>query len=593
MFWVKKTSKVLFLGKSNYIFYTSFIFTIIVLSSAYLYNLVTFILYSKIFPVGSVSQSPLPLLVKHFNCSVTFNYFFCMTDIFLLLALLLAVEIFTMVRAIHMRRKVHALGLILYFIIMQLLASVSVFILLLSPHASVAILSMKADTDIRQSLTALNNPNTLQRIGVETSVDKIVDRLTSSRLKNFFIAELNPQKGAVMSYLKISRGEKNTLYNASILPHQLDNNSTKNQKLSSHLLLFSNNTLVISKIDKQTIEHLVPFLADKMVRIEFQKGPKSPTISFLNDKNYNIEQKKQEEILLNKQKEYIAGLESFLTESDTIIQKNQNIIDSYQTDKQREQKAYDDYLAQYGNWYSDCKAQLGNDPICDTGKSKIDENLSILKQNIQTVEDDRKQASENLIAQTQYKQSATFDLAVAKKNYQDAIDNPITPELQDGVFDPPNLIFVRFYDKENKPLSFYLETTLHEYLHFYSSSATNDLDTFLEEGITDYFKLQIASKYLERDTLTLGYPYEVEAIATLLDHMSKNQLITYYFDKNQSDLEKWFDNNYSSSDYQTFLLDGKGITYASPTDEKTKQKYLNDIETILARKKNFSSSSTN
>lgn len=587
--WLRKTGKILFLGKSNYVFYLFFVLIISVLSFLYLYNLVAFTLYAKVFEVTNTSTLPLSLLSHTFTCSVTFNYFLCTADIVLLIGLAIAVELFVLLKIFHERKKIHMIGLVVYFFSMQSIAGVSLIVLFFGPHATIFALSIKANTEIQNTITKLNNPTILRKAEVVTSTDTIASAIKSSSLHNFSIAELNPVKGAVLSYLKIPKDGKSTLYNASLLPYQLDSKQNKNKKLTSHILLFPNNTLVVTVADRAAIEKLLPLLADRMVQVEFKKDPKSPTISFLNDKDYNVEQKKQEEALLQKQRDYISYVEGFITESDDIIQKNQAIINSYTTDKQNAQTEYDNYSRDFAHWYSDCTAQLGNDPLCEQGRSKIDENLNILRSNIQVVEDDRKQASENIASQAQYKQSAIVDLATAKQSYQEALDNPVTPELQNGVFDPPKLIFVKYYDKEKKTLSFYLDTTLHEYLHFYSSSNTKNLDTFLEEGITDYLKVKILSNYVEPESLSLGYPDEVEVIAALVKKLPKDLLLRFYFDKDQTELEKWFTSTYSASDYKSFILDGKAITYTSFDDAKRRQKYVGDMIAMLGKKKNFSS----
>lgn len=595
--WFTKTGKILFLEKKQLIFYLTFICALTALTSFYIYNLITFSLSKNIFQITQMTNTqstPLLLLLRNFSCSASFSYLVCSVDIILLLGIALIVEVFVIIRIIFLRKTVHVFSIALYFFAMQLLAIVSLWILFIGPSIVVNILSAKADMDIQNSVIALNNSTTLHKIGTETVVDKIAEKISSSSdLKGFSITELNPTKGAVLSYLKVPKTGRDNLYNASILPYELSLAKNRNKKISSHLLLFTNNTLVINNVDRKTLEKLVSLLADKMIRTEFKKDPMIPKISFLNDTEYNIEQKKQAEALLKKQRDYISYLQGFVSNSDNIIQKNQNIINTYQADKQNAQTEYDNYIRDYGNWYVDCKAQLGNDPLCEKGKNKIDENLNILRQNIQIVEDNKKQAEENIALQTQYKQSAIVDLAKAKQNYQEAIDNPITPELQDGVFDPPNLIFVRYYDNENKTLSFYLDTTLHEYLHFYSSSETKNLDTFLEEGITDYLKIQILSKYLEPESLTLGYPDEVEVMATLVKYLPKVMLTSYYFNKDQKGLEAWFNATYDNQAYQSFIMDGKAITYAPIGDEKTKQRYVKDMETLLAKKGNFSSVTAN
>ena len=90
------------------------------------------------------------------------------------------------------------------------------------------------------------------------------------------------------------------------------------------------------------------------------------------------------------------------------------------------------------------------------------------------------------------------------------------------------------------------------------------------------------------DALAVAYPDEVEVVATLAKYLPKEKLLSFYFDKDQKELEKWFDDLYGATNYKSFILDGKAITYAPFDNDTLRQKYVGDITDILAKKKNVS-----
>lgn len=582
---MKNRLKLLFLSKPAYFFYFVFIFLNILIFFIYFYNLTTFALNIKEFAVADAYKYyPSTLLNDRFSCSSGNQFFLCGSEIFLFLLLVLFVEVFAVWNTIHSRKKVHKLILILYLPVMQLFAILALLVLAYTPEAVFAYLSRQAQGEIKKSISVLNNPDEINKAGVETSPEEITSKIRSSSLKNFSIAESNPLKGAVLSYLKIPKKDKDTLYRAIIIPYKLDTSAAQ-KKLPFSVLLFPDNTLVVNRADKKNIERLVPVISTKMIIAEFNEEASlknEPKMSFLNEIDYVVHQTRQEEKVKKEFEDFIDYLNNYIVEADSVIRTNQSIINSYPVDKQRYQREHQEYIAKWGNWYQECKSELGNDPICESGKTTIDSNIRSIEADINSVDEYKKEAERNLSLQIVYKNDTLKDLAVAKQTYQDFLKNPVTAEFQDGVFNPPDSIYIRYYDKEYKPLTYYLNTVIHEYLHAYSYNPDFKLEPFLDEGFTDFFKLVIEAKYIEPEAILVGYPDEVSIVEEMIKHLPEEKIIQFYFDQNQTGFQKLFVETYSPLDYENFILKGKNLLYASLKDEALKKKYVDEIKAVLA-----------
>lgn len=583
-FW--ESIKYLFLEQKY--FYIIFAITSILIFVIYSYNLTLFALNVKEFSLADNLKNPYPstLLSDKFSCSSGLEYFTCSGYALLFLALLPFIEIYIIRKIVVSWKKINKLTLLLYVPVMQIFVFMALLVLTYTPEVVFSNLSRKAKNEIRKSIVVINNPNELSKGGVVSSTENISKKIKSSSLENFTIVESNPLKGAVLSYLKIPKTGKDTLYKTIIIPYQLDAPESKKIKLFFNILLFPDNTLVVNKIDKKTIEKLVPILTDKMVKSEFKSlaNDKSPKISFLNEIDYVVYQTKQEEKIKREFEGYIYDSNSYIKESDIIIQTNRNIINFYPSNKEAAQKEYDDYISKWGGWYQSCKSELGDDPVCTDGKTTFDNAVKSLEADIRYVDENKKEVEKNLNLQIIYRNEALKDLEIIKQNYQNFLKNPITAVLQDGVFNPPNDIFIRYYDKEHKPLTYYLNTVLHEDLHFLSFSPDYELDTFLDEGFTDYLKLIILAKYVEPEALLLNYPHEVAIIDGLTKYFPQEKLTPIYLGKNQTAFQFLFVKAYGVLEYEDFIRKGKSLSYLSLKDEALRNKYVSEIQDILSGK---------
>lgn len=579
----KQSLKLLFLNKKFYIFLLLFFIGNFFLYNQYTRALKYFTLNTNNFVLSdAINIHPIDLLSNKFNCE-TGTY--CQGYSFSFLFLIIFLEGFIIYSIFKYRKTIKKRIIFLYVILLQFLLITPIVVITISTSCFFSTLTQQANREIKSSVELLNNTTERDKAGILSSVEIITKKVETSTLDNFNIIESNPQKGAILSFLKISKQNKDTFYRAIVIPYQLNLQENQKEVLNSTLLYFPDNTLIVIKVNKKDIEILLPVLANKMLLTKFKSlllSKKIPSTLFLNETDYIVYQTKQEEKNKKKFEDYIVYLNNFVKESDDIIQSNQNTINSYPSDKQKYQKEYEDYVAKWGGWYQSCKSDFGNDPICEDGKNKIEQNINILKQNIQLVEDYKIQAENNLKLQTSYKSSSVNDLVIAKRNYQDFLKNPITAGVQDGVFNPPNNIYIKFYEKENNPLTYYLNTSLHEYLHFYAYNTNYTLEPFLDEGLTDYLKAIIESKYIEKNSITVNYSHEISIVEDLVKSIPIEKIIPLYFEQNNVGLQKVIVNTYRNIDYKNFISKGKNLFYTPNNEIEIGDTYLMEIKNMLS-----------
>jgi len=584
---IMRIIKKLFLGKTNYIFYSAFIIINFLIYIIYSHNLTLFALNAKEFTIAEdLRYYSSAFLSEKFNCKSATGYIFCGLDIVLFLIVLLLIEVFAVSKVVKLRKKLKKLPLTLYLLIMQIFVIVSIFILGYTPEMVLTTLAKKADNEIKASAELLNKREETSKRSILISIDNIIKKLDTSSLDNFHIFESSVQKVAILSFLRIPKKKPDTFYRSIVIAYQLNLPQIQEIKLPSNIILFDDNTLVINKLSKKDTEKLAPILADRMVVLEFKEiiGPKpTPNVLFLDETDYIVYQRREEEKIKGELRGHIEYLNNYIKKSDEIIASNQNAVNSYPSNKQKSQKEYDDYVLRWGNWYDKCKIQSGDSSNCEDGKTTIGNSIKILKENIEMVEGNKNQAEQNLKLQIQYKDEAIRNLSTVEQNYQNFLKNPITAEFQNGVFNPKDRIYIRFYDKEQRPFSIYLNTLLHEYLHYYSYSPFYNLEIFLDEGITDFLRLKIVSRYVEKKNVVISYIYEVPIVEKLTKVISVGELVPIYISKDRVGFQNKFVEHYSQLEYENFILKGKSLYYTSWNQVMVKEHYAKEINKLLSK----------
>lgn len=577
----------LFFSKFNLLLIILFILTNAAIFFLATHNLMIFAQNASVFTI-SQSNNLLPalLLQSSFSCIHALSYFFCGADVFLLWGFIIFFEIFVLIKLYTLRKSIGKVVAFLYLFCMQSFIALTVLILLSPPAIVTQQLTIQGTTVIANSFTKLNNPLQQKTNGIITNAQTIKDTITNAPITGFQIVESQPAKNAVLQLLQITPDKKDTFFRSIVLSTTLNTYvRQKNPILTADLLYFPNKTLIVNNTRLEDITIIFPTLTRKMLEAFLPAGDLSksdPQIAFLDNAEYIVYQKQEEEKIKKEFESYIASIKTYLDQADAALAQNQRILENYPLEKQQHQQTYDDYVAKWGNWYTSCISKTVELNTCEDGKENIETNIQILLQNIKAVDENVKKAEENLALQKRYKEDTRDSLLIAEENYKSFLKNPIKAELQAGVFHPPSSIYIRFFSDKKRTLSFYLGTTVHEYLHYYSYTPANQLDVFLEEGYTDYLTQKIEKQYVDPKSVGVGYVYEVAVIEELLKHIPEEKMTAIYFAKNQKSLQELFAKKYNTTTYDTFLLEGKNLFYTSLEDKQQREAYVESIKRILS-----------
>jgi len=595
---LKQNLKFFFFNKIFLVFLVIYLLGNFFLYSQYTQSLKQFALNIKIFTLSEVvNYHPINLLADKFDCQIANGL--CDNYSLLLISLFIILEGFVIYSIFKYRRTIRKRVILLYTLSLQILLIVPFLAILIVPYRLFPALTQQADKEIENSIQLLLNENERQKQGITndlTLIERTIEANDSLPLLNV----ANPKEEAILQTMGITIESKDSLYRLAVIPYQVyfpEKPSLSKEKIEFEALLFPNNTLVPIKINKNLLTSLMPALTRKTVKKEFSKYSKKsePRIDTINSKEYLELRKIENEKIKKGIKNHIINLNNFIKESDGIIQINQGIINSYPSDKQNAQNEYENYNRKWGSWYQECKNQLGSDPICEEGKGKIEQGIGILKENIQIVESDKNQAEQNAKLQLDYKNGAISDLYIAKENYQNFLKNPITPENESGVFVSPNQIHIRYDDEIEVPFSEYFSTFIHEYLHYFSSQNINDLPTFLEEGLTDYFNEKFLQGFFKADSLEnhLGYPNEVKILHKIAETIPEEKLMNVYFTKSESQFKNNFNTYFKTIGYERFINAVQQITFTNPKDTELKEKLTTEIIELLSQKQATTSGQKN
>ena len=83
-----------------------------------------------------------------------------------------------------------------------------------------------------------------------------------------------------------------------------------------------------------------------------------------------------------------------------------------------------------------------------------------------------------------------FGVKPKKKSIWGPLRNPVTPEYQAGAFVYPDNIYIKYDPIESSSFSEYLQSIVHEYLHYENNSITDKFPKFLERGSHRLFSIE-------------------------------------------------------------------------------------------------------
>lgn len=599
----KHSLKTLFFNKPAFIFLVAFLLANFIFFMQYVEALKSFALLEKAFTIADAQKvHTIDLLSNNFTCETKTTIPDCDNYINTLFILFILLESFLVYLFIKNRKIISKKILIGNSIFLQLFLVLPLIVVVYAPYRTFNILGQQANKEIINSISLLNNKENLEKSDIKYTLNTIRTKMGSEENLPILLED-DPKEQAILQVLGVTQNTKDSLYKVAIIPYQVyyaPEIIPQKNKIDFEVFLFPNNTLIVQSINRNLVEQLAPVLAGKLVKTKFHEYVKfvniAPVVDAPEEKEYILIRKREDEKIKRRYEESIAYLDNYIRESAEIIQANQSIINSYPSNKQRFQKMYEDYIARLGNWYQECKSELGDEPFCEEGKSKIDNNIKILKENIEAVEADKNQAEQNLKLQTIYKNEAIGELNNVRQNYQDFLENPVTAETEGGVFLSPNTIHLKYKFAEKYPFSYYLFTATHEHLHFYSyktKDLSNELPTFIDEGITDYLTSIVIDDFLGKQTQYIGYLNEVEIIKRFISEISEDKLKKIYFSKNEYKLEEFIDNTFPKGRYKQIKAKGNLLSLTMSTDKETQESLKRNILELLLDKEASSSNNAN
>lgn len=511
------------------------------------------------------------ILFEKFFSTLTRNYAGGIT-----IGLILYTEIFTVITFILLIRKHYRKRVILpYLLIIQIL-SASLILLAFGFAPSIAIdsLNNEATEDIKKQLSLISSTEGLEQLSVESTPEGIKNKLLLSSDPPMIMDEY-ADVFAIIYSLDIK--EEDTLYRAVILPKVIS--EKEEWGLSYNALLLPNNILVMKNPTRKLLNEVLPTLSMKIIEKEMSKyikNKRQPNFAVLSDDAYDIVQNQKIDKVKDDYINRIAQIKKEITEADNYIQSLSLTIASLEQEKSSYKNRADKALI-------DCREYFGAEGC------RKEEN--IVARNMESIDNNLKSALEALQGWKNLRPKIASSLNITQKSYEDFLKFPITPEIQDGVFQPPDSIYVKYRTEgDNIPSpSDYLNVGIHEYLHYLSDNDGELLPTFINEGFTDYLANDLTKKYSYRAEIRLRYPEEVSIIKRLVKSIPENALLITYFDNSERLFETLINATYPKGTYEELLIKGESLTYLNIEDVNSREQILQEILTLLPEKSATSS----
>ena len=572
----KETLECLFLN-IRYLIFLIIISTgiVAVLWVAYNQNL-RFALNEKLFEVTDVFKTDsVSLLTQRFTCSTSSDtWSWCGFDAVLLILLFLFIEGFALWVIIKRRKTIAKRFLIAYVLIQQIYPVLLFVLYLYVPDAVVSNLSKQADQEIVKSVSVLASAEKRTNLGIINTINDIGKALEkTAEIPTFF--EHEPEVEAILQLQKITHTDKDTLYRSVIIPsilYDATKSASLKEQIQFDVLLFPTNTLIIKSANQSVVKQLTPILAKKLLSINYasyiKRPKKSPNVSVLENEQYLVVlQKKQEEL----KRDHQNGMQ----EVSNGLQNIENTISQLQSALVAADVEYSRYETYGQNWLNECESALSpTDSFCLEGKQTIEKSL-------QESRVGKSQIETRLKEYVEVKPKWLLALNQRRKAYEDFLRDPVTPEYQAGAFVSPDNIYIKYDPIESSSFSEYLQTLVHEYLHYENNNATDKFPKFLEEGVTDYLASNLVKEFLQTQSLDSGYPELVEVITLLLDKLSKDNVFQAYFTRQESTIKSLVDKRYGKGVYNQLKTKSDQIYYMSTMDSVTKTDILKEITALL------------
>lgn len=470
------------------------------------------------------------LLTARFYCPKTLPGFACQTDEIGRAMMVLALLAVAAVVLALWQKKERKKRRWLVFLLLPLVLFVSILILNRIPVLVAAQLATNASEEIRDHAKVVETPHSRSQAGITDDIASIAATLKKHKQPPIYY-EYKPLAEAVYHATGNTHSENDTLYRAVILPQTAYHEFPANEA-SFDALLFSNNVLIVGSASGDLVQHLAPSLAHTIIAASYAAHLKntSPTITVLSKSEYNV-------VLAKKAEEHKGEIAAAINEIKSAIQEVENFI------------AYANSIKNSSRYRASIEAD---------------------------------------IAEAQYYLGQyRWALGAHQQAYADFEKNPITPELQAGIFTPPKNIYIKFFDKEQVPFASYIAVMIHEALHYEDSGNSRDIPVALEEGITDYLASRLIQKFLTPQSLITfsptyeGYPEFIRFISHIVRRVPENDLLDAYFSRDEAALKKLISTQYDEKLYEAFIQKTDQLYYLG-TKKDGRDALIADIEALFS-----------
>lgn len=335
------------------------------------------------------------------------------------------------------------------------------------------------------------------------------------------------------------------------------------RKLSSMIL--ADNTLIITKIEPGDLQAVASILGSTFITNYFSGriAKPAPKISIMSQKEYVKHRQQEANTRIQQLKDEIQLVDDKISSLSAGIAHDKEQITYYQDLASASAKKLDDTYRQcinageykngkYIHYYSEsyCKTQQSNlTAENDTDEKNTKDWLDLL-----AYDESQLESYQSYVTFFKAQQAAT---QIGKANLPDEL----------GVFEPPQTIRIVLQTSDSHAIADYVETLIHEYLHYASYTPGKKLSsTFFEEGLTEYFARRIMQDSLEVST-NLGYPIQAKIIAMMAKRIDDNELEDIYFSKDENRLEQALNRVYGDDFYIKHLSLFQALMYTSDPEK--------------------------
>lgn len=455
----------------------------------------------------------------------------------------------------------------LTFIAIHTLYFVPIYPLMVSETHAVDSLIEKANQDLTLAIDDIFRSSSSENISY--GFDKATVKILLSEKSPYILNGVFEQE-VVINFLDIK--EADTFYRAIVVPFVV--RQEENINIPHNIILFPNNKIAISnKTSISELDMILSVISNKSV-IESPlsshvSSKREPEISLLDESEYNEMENEKLEIKEKQFEAYVNAVLRDINENNKYIKNTKNALLNLKNEKSS---------------YEGRVRPLLNQCISKYGASDCQEPTQIVESAISDYDSEIRQVESYLSEARTYVPLLNREYSLSKNAYDQFLKYPILPELQSGIFEPPNNIFIKYNDGRDgikiNPSNYYY-TLMHELIHYYSYSLKDNTPPFIEEGITDLLALQVGGHYANPIEKIDGYPEEIQIASKIFEILGTENATKLFFMKSQGNWQTELDNVCGKGCYKKLEKIGNQLTYTKADDIETRSILLTEALDIL------------